>query len=51
MSSRDVNAEQVRGEHLAEVNEPAHWIYLFAVLLGGIVLMVAFIAVLGTASS
>jgi hypothetical protein len=49
MSSHDMQAEHVRNEHLAEVNELAHWTYLVAVLVGGTVLMIGLIAMLGTA--
>jgi hypothetical protein len=51
VNGRELSAEQVRDEHLAEVNEPAHWIYLFTVLLGGLALMVALIAMLGMTSA
>ena len=47
MSERDINKEEVRKEHLGEVNVGAHWAYLGAVLLGGFVLMVGLIAWLG----
>lgn len=46
MSELDLTRDDVREEHLAEVNQPAHWLYLFGVLGGGLVLMVAFIALL-----
>ena len=48
MSELEVTEEQVRQEHLHEVKVPQHWAYLFAVLIGGFLLMVAFIAILGT---
>lgn len=47
MSEIDVNEDKVRAEHLAEVNVGAQWAYLFGVLLGGFLLMVALIALLG----
>jgi hypothetical protein len=47
VSERNVDEDEVRDEHLAEVNSAAQWAYLFAVLIGGFVLMVALIAVLG----
>ena len=47
MSERNVDEEQVRNERLNEVNVGAQWAYLFGVLLGGFVLMVALILVLG----
>ena len=49
MSERDADKEQVRKEHLAEVNPAAHWAYLFAVVGGGLLAMLALIAVLGGA--
>jgi hypothetical protein len=36
--------DQVRKEHLETINEPAQWAYLFAVLVGGTVLMILLIA-------
>lgn len=50
MSDRDITARQVRDEHLAEVNEPAHWAYLAAVLIGGTALMLIVVALLGSAA-
>lgn len=47
MSERDVNEDKVRSEHLKEVNAGTQWAYLFAVLLGGFLLMLALIALLG----
>ena len=47
MTEQTVDAEQVRDEHLKEVNEAAHWAYVFVVLVGGTVLMLALIAFLG----
>ena len=47
MSELDVNEDRVQSEHLEEVNVGAHWAYLFGVLLGGFLLMVALIALLG----
>ena len=46
MSELDVNEEQVRSEHLEEVNARTQWLYLFGVLLGGFLLMLALIAIL-----
>jgi hypothetical protein len=46
MSDRDITADDVRDEHLRQVDERAHWAYLFAVLLAGGVLMVGLIALL-----
>ena len=39
--------EKVRNKTLREVSVPGHWIYLFGVLIGGFVVMVALMAVLG----
>ena len=38
--------DDVRDEHMKAVNVPAHWAYLFGVLLGGLVLMLLLIAVI-----
>jgi hypothetical protein len=46
VSERELSVEDIRGEHLEEVNERAHWAYLFGVLVFGTVLMLAFIALL-----
>jgi hypothetical protein len=48
MSERDVTEEDVRKEHLAEVDARVQWAYLFAVLIGGTVLMLLLIAYLGS---
>ena len=48
MSELKITEDQVREEHLDEVNVGAHWAYLFAVLLGGTLLMIGLIAFLGT---
>ena len=48
MSELNVTEEQVREEHLQEVNTGAHWAYLFGVLIAGFILMVGLIALLGT---
>jgi len=50
MSERDVSEDDIRDEHLSEVDQRAHWLLLFGVLVGGGVLMLALIAVLGSAS-
>jgi hypothetical protein len=39
--------EDVYEEHQRAVRPTAHWAYLFGVLIGGLVLMLAVIAVLG----
>ena len=49
MSERDVTEEQVRAEHQTSVSVPAHWAYLVAVLVGGMLLMLVFVAWLGAA--
>jgi hypothetical protein len=48
MSEREIDQEQVRDEHLKEVNPAAHWAYLVAVLGGGLLAMLGFIAWLGS---
>lgn len=47
MSERTIDREKVREEHLAEVNPPAHWAYLIAIVGGGLLAMLALIAWLG----
>ncbi len=48
MSDEKITETKVRNEHLREINEPAHWAYLFGVLIGGIGLMLVLMAVLGS---
>jgi hypothetical protein len=48
MSERDLSEEDVRQEHLGEVDQRAHWVFLFGVLLGGALLMLGIIALLGS---
>jgi hypothetical protein len=43
-----LSEEDVWKEHLDAVKVGPHWAYLFGVLLGGFLLMVALIALLGT---
>ena len=43
----EMSEDQVRKEHLESVNVGAHWAYLFGVLIGSFVLMVALIAIIG----
>jgi hypothetical protein len=50
VSEKTIDQAQVRQEHLAEVHQPAHWSYLVAVLFGGAVLMLVFIAWLGASA-
>jgi hypothetical protein len=47
VSDENITEAQVRKEHLQEINQPAHWAYLFGVLIGGIGLMVVLMALLG----
>ena len=44
---RELTEDDVRAEHHGSVNVPAHWAYLLAVLLGGTLLMLGFVAFLG----
>jgi hypothetical protein len=41
MSERDVTREQVREEHLRDVDERIQWTYLLAVIGGATALMIA----------
>ena len=43
----ELTEDDVRSEHHRSAKPAAHWLYLFAVLGGGLVLMVAFIALIG----
>ncbi len=47
MSEDKMTEDKVRTETMRQVNPGAHWAYLAAVLGGGIVLMILFIALLG----
>ena len=47
MSERDLTVGDVEREHLQEVDPRAHWVYIVAVLGGGTLLMLIFIAILG----
>ena len=47
MKETTVTEEQVRAEHLREVNEGAHWAYLLGVIAVGFAFMVVLIALLG----
>ena len=49
MNELEVSEDQVRKEHLASVNAPAHWAYLLGILGVGLALMLIFIAVLDAA--
>ena len=46
MSERDLSADDIRAEHLDDVDERVHWIYLFVVLAAGTVVMLGLIALL-----
>jgi hypothetical protein len=50
VSDEKITEVKVRNEHLREVNLPAHWAYLFGVLIGGLLLMVLLIALLGAST-
>jgi hypothetical protein len=47
-SELTVDVERVRNEHLAEVDQLAHWAYLVAVLAIGTLAMLLMIAWLGS---
>lgn len=47
-NEKTLTEEDVRKEHLSTVNEPAHWAYLFAVLIGGTVVMILYIALMAS---
>jgi hypothetical protein len=49
MTEEKITEVKVRNEHLGEINQPAHWAYLFAVLLGALALMVLLMAMLAGA--
>ena len=44
---RSVGTDQVRREQMAAVDVPLQWAYLIGVLVGGLLSMIAFIALLG----
>jgi hypothetical protein len=48
VNEKTVREDQIRKEHLKAVNVPAHWAYLFGVLIGAFLLMVLLIAYLGS---
>ena len=48
MSAKDPTADDIRSEHLGEVDQRAHWLFLVGVLLGGFLLMLGLIALLGS---
>jgi hypothetical protein len=47
VTDEKITEVKVRNEHLREINQPAHWAYLFGVLLGALALMVLFMVLLG----
>lgn len=51
MSELTITEEQVRKEHLEEVNPARHWLLLAVVVVGAFLLMVALIAALGAAGA
>jgi hypothetical protein len=48
VSDEKITEARVRTEHLREISQPAHWAYLFGVLIGGIGLMLVLMALLGS---
>jgi plastocyanin domain-containing protein len=46
MSEKNITAEQVREEHLKEVNQPLQWTYLFSILGGSLILMLILMVLL-----
>ena len=46
MNERNVTEDDVRNEHLQQINPATQWAYLFGVLIGGFLLMVGLIAAL-----
>ena len=51
MSERDIDVQEVRREHMAEVNATAHAAYLLLVLGGATVLMLLLLVLLDRSSS
>ena len=43
----DIRYEDVRREHVDDINRVAHWVYMFGVIIAGFVVMVLLIALLG----
>jgi hypothetical protein len=50
-SDLTVDVEHVRKEHLAEVDQRAHWLYLIGVLAIGTLVMLLMIAWLGSTAA
>jgi len=51
MSEKTITDEEVRQEHLREVNPNAHWAYVFGVLLVSAFLMILLIALMAGAGT
>jgi hypothetical protein len=49
-NEKTLSEDDVRAQHLAEVNQAAQWAYLLTVLIGGTLLMVVLIAALAGAA-
>jgi hypothetical protein len=49
VNEQKITEDQVRKEHLAEVNSAAHWAYLAAVLVAAFLLMLGLVAILDAA--
>ena len=45
-----IDEQKVWNEHLSGINVPAHWAYLFGILVGGFIVMVALMGYLGGGS-
>jgi hypothetical protein len=50
-SETTVDVERVRWEHLAQVDQRAHWLYLIGVLAIGTLVMLLMIAWLGSTAA
>jgi hypothetical protein len=50
VSERDIDAEQVRHEHMGSVDERAHVVYLVSVLGGATLLMLLLLVILDALS-
>jgi uncharacterized membrane protein YdcZ (DUF606 family) len=51
MDEREISVAEVEREHLEEVNQAAHWAYVVGVLGGSFLVMLAFIAWLGSSAT
>ena len=45
---KTIDEDAVREEHRAAVHQPLQWVYLMSVLVGGTILMLLFVAFLGS---